>query len=339
KSPKDLIAIPWKNLPTEQRHALLYGMSGAQVGCSRAGSRTGVFTGIANEFLDIYRQTTNPMFKARFEKFMRVAHCTECDGTRLNAQARSLRLKSLSPDFKKTPWKAIGECSRLSIAQCAEFFSKIEFENTQAIIAEEAIKEIRLRLQFLIDVGLGYLSLERTAPTLSGGESQRIRLASQIGAGLVGVLYVLDEPSIGLHPRDNDKLLESLKRLRDLGNTLIVVEHDEDTMRAADTLVDFGPGPGVRGGELITIGSIDDVSKNKRSLTGAFLSRRMTIDRPATRRRGNGHCIKVLGASHNNMMDIDVEFPRGRFIAVNGVRGSGQNSHVTDILTPALRNA
>ena len=339
KSSKDLIAIPWKNLQTEQRHALLYGMGGAQVACSRASSRTGVFTGIANEFLEIYRQTSNPMFKARFEKFMRVAHCTECDGTRLNSQARSLRLKSLSPDFKKDPWKAIGECSRLSIAQCAEFFSKIELENTQAIIAEEAIKEIRLRLQFLIDVGLGYLSLERTAPTLSGGESQRIRLASQIGAGLVGVLYVLDEPSIGLHPRDNDKLLESLKRLRDLGNTLIVVEHDEDTMRAADTLVDFGPGPGVRGGELITIGSIDDVSKNKRSLTGAFLSRRMTIDRPATRRRGNGHGIKVLGASHNNLLDIDVEFPLGRLIAVTGVSGSGKSSLVTDILTPALRNA
>ena len=339
KSSKDLIAIPWKNLTTQQRHALLYGMGGAHVGCSRAGSRTGVFTGIANEFLEIYRQTTNPMFKARFEKFMRVSHCTDCDGTRLNAQARSLRLKSLSPAFKKAPWKALGECSRLSIAQCAEFFSKIELGNTQAIIAEEAIKEIRLRLQFLIDVGLGYLSLERTAPTLSGGESQRIRLASQIGAGLVGVLYVLDEPSIGLHPRDNDKLLESLKRLRDLGNTLIVVEHDEDTMRAADTLVDFGPGPGVRGGELITIGSIDDVSKNKRSLTGAFLSRRMTIDRPATRRRGNGHSIKVLGASHNNLMDIDVEFPLGRLIAVTGVSGSGKSSLVTDILTPALRNA
>jgi len=339
KAPKDIITVPVKSLPKEHLHAILYGLPQTHVACGRAGSRTGVFTGIANEFLDIYRQTTNPMFKARFEKFMRVEACNTCDGTRLNAQARSLRLKSRSLQFKKQPWMAIGDCSRLSIRQCSDFFSDIELDPTQTIIASEALKEIRTRLQFLIDVGLEYLALERTAPTLSGGESQRIRLASQIGAGLVGVLYVLDEPSIGLHPRDNDRLLSSLKRLRDLGNTLIVVEHDEDTMRAADTIVDFGPGPGVRGGELISMGSLDEIANNPRSVTGQFLSRRTTIDRPKTRRRGLGAELRVLGAAHNNLQEVDVAFPLGRLIAVTGVSGSGKSSLVTDILTPALRNA
>jgi excinuclease ABC subunit A len=207
------------------------------------------------------------------------------------------------------------------------------------LIAAEVLKEVRNRLSFLQDVGLGYLSLDRGAPTLSGGESQRIRLASQIGAGLTGVLYVLDEPSIGLHARDNEKLLRSLKKLRDIGNSLIVVEHDEDTMRAADLLVDFGPGPGVKGGELISVGSIEDISSNAKSLTGQFLSRARSIRRPPTRRVGSGKTLSVLGAKHNNLRNIDVDFPLGRLIAVTGVSGSGKSSLVTDILSPALRNA
>jgi excinuclease ABC subunit A len=336
---KDLITLPWKSLTREQRQGLLYGWNRLYVDCERSSSRNRIFTGLIDEFVSIYRSTTNPMMKTRFEKYMRIVPCTQCDGTRLNDQARSLRLKTLSPHFADSPWKAIGDCSRLSIDDCADFFRLIDLDATHATIAVEALKEIRQRLRFLQDVGLGYLSLERTAPTLSGGESQRIRLASQIGAGLVGVLYVLDEPSIGLHPRDNDKLLQSLQRLRDLGNTLIVVEHDEDTMRAADTIVDFGPGPGVRGGELITIGSLEDVADNPRSLTGSFLSRRTIMDRPATRRPGNGHAVRILGASHHNLRNIDVEFPLGRFIAVTGVSGSGKSSLVSDILTPVLRNA
>ena len=339
KSKKDLVTVPIEDWSEEERRAMLHGHPPLMVACARSGSRTGTFSGICNELLDIYRQTTNPMFKTRFEKFMRVDMCGDCDGTRLNAQARALRIKSASKAFRSKPWMSIGDVSRLSIADAVDFFSSIELDNTQTVIATEAIKEVRLRLQFLLDVGLGYLSLDRTAPTLSGGESQRIRLASQIGAGLVGVLYVLDEPSIGLHPRDNDRLLGSLKRLRDLGNTLIVVEHDEDTMRAADTIVDFGPGPGVRGGELISIGSLDEIANNQRSLTGDFLSRRTVIDRPATRRKGNGKNLRLLGCSHNNLQDIDAALPLGCLIAVTGVSGSGKSSLVTDILTPALRNA
>ena len=339
KAKKDLITVPVEQWSNEERRAILHGLPPLQVACTRAGSRTGVFSGICNELLDIYRQTTNPMFKARFEKFMRVDLCGECEGTRLNPQARTLRIKSKAKAFRSKPWMSIGDVSQLSIEQASDFFSSIELDATQAVIATEAIKEVRLRLQFLLDVGLGYLSLDRTAPTLSGGESQRIRLASQIGAGLVGVLYVLDEPSIGLHPRDNDRLLSSLKRLRDLGNTLIVVEHDEDTMRAADTLVDFGPGPGVRGGELIAIGPLEEIAKNKKSLTGDFLSRRSVIDRPKARRKGSGKSLRLLGCAHNNLQGIDVDFPLGCLIAVTGVSGSGKSSLVTDILTPALRNA
>jgi excinuclease ABC subunit A len=339
KSKKDLVTVPVEEWTFEERSAMLHGSPHTLVPCSRSGSRTGTFLAICDELLDMYRQTTNPMIKTRFEKYMRIDRCGECDGTRLNPQARSLRMKSAAKAFRSQPWMSLGEVSRLSIQQAVEFFSAMELDETQAMIAAEAIKEVRQRLQFMLDVGLGYLSLERTAPTLSGGESQRIRLASQIGAGLVGVLYVLDEPSIGLHPRDNERLLSSLRHLRDLGNTLIVVEHDEDTMRAADTIVDFGPGPGVRGGELISIGSLDEIARNPQSLTGSFLSRRTVIDRPKERRKGNGKQLRILGCSQNNLQNIDVELPLGRLIAVTGVSGSGKSSFVTDILTPALRNA
>ncbi|MEX1224255.1 MAG: excinuclease ABC subunit UvrA, partial [Pirellulales bacterium] len=225
----------------------------------------------------------------------------------------------------------------LSVADAARFFEELQLDGARAIIATEALKEIRGRLGFLRNVGLDYLSLDRTAPTLSGGESQRIRLAGQIGCGLVGVLYVLDEPSIGLHPRDNNRLLETLTQLRDMGNTVIVVEHDEDTMRVADQIIDFGPGPGVRGGEVVGVGSVAQIKRNKRSVTGQFLSGKQKIEIPAERRAGNGHALKVVGAAQNNLKQIDVEIPLGKLVCVTGVSGSGKSSLVNDILIPALR--
>jgi excinuclease ABC subunit A len=334
-----LLATPWKKLTPEQRSWLLYGYQGLQVRIKGRALHGQDFSGIVNDLLAMYRATKNPMMTRQYEKYMQTGQCSECQGTRLNAQARFVRLKTRSVAFKSNPWLAIGDCSRLSLDQCADFFANLDLTVLQKTIGGEAIKEVQSRLQFLLGVGLSYLSLERTAPTLSGGESQRIRLASQIGAGLVGVLYVLDEPSIGLHPRDNDQLLASLERLRDLGNTLIVVEHDEDTMRAADWIVDFGPGPGVRGGELLTAGTLEEVAANPKSITGNFLSGSRRIHRPESRRKGSGHKLVVRGARHNNLKNIDVEIPLGCFIAVTGVSGSGKSSLITDILSPALRNA
>lgn len=334
-----LLATPWKKLTPEQRSWLLYGYQGLQVRIKGRALHGQDFSGIVNDLLAMYRATKNPMMTRQYEKYMQTGQCSECQGTRLNAQARFVRLKTRSVAFKSNPWLAIGDCSRLSLDQCADFFANLDLTALQKTIGGEAIKEVQSRLQFLLGVGLSYLSLERTAPTLSGGESQRIRLASQIGAGLVGVLYVLDEPSIGLHPRDNDQLLASLERLRDLGNTLIVVEHDEDTMRAADWIVDFGPGPGVRGGELLTAGTLEEVAANPKSITGNFLSGSRRIHRPESRRKGSGQKLVVRGARHNNLKNIDVEIPLGCFIAVTGVSGSGKSSLITDILSPALRNA
>ncbi len=334
-----LLSTPWKKLAEAERNWLLFGYQGLKVQAKGRALHGQAFTGIVPDLLATYRASKNPLVVKQYEKYMQTSLCSDCNGTRLNPQARSVRLKSQSPAFKTNPWLAIGDCSRLPLDQCAEFFGSLDLTALQITISGEAIKEVRARLQFLLDVGLSYLSLERTAPTLSGGESQRIRLASQIGAGLVGVLYVLDEPSIGLHPRDNDRLLSSLVRLRDLGNTLIVVEHDEDTMRAADTIVDFGPGPGVRGGELLTAGSLEDIAANPKSITGGFLNRSRQIHRPAERRKGNGKTITVRGARHNNLKNIDVEIPLGCFVAVTGVSGSGKSSLISDILSPALRNA
>jgi excinuclease ABC subunit A len=334
-----LMSLAWKKLPQEHRNWLLYGFNGLQVRAKGRALHGENFGGIVPDLLAMYRATKNPMLTKQYEKYMQTSQCSDCRGTRLNPQARSVKLKSSAPAFKSNPWMAIGDCSRLSIDQCADFFNHLDLTPLQLTIGGEAIKEVQSRLKFLLDVGLSYLSLERTAPTLSGGESQRIRLASQIGAGLVGVLYVLDEPSIGLHPRDNDQLLRSLERLRDLGNTLIVVEHDEDTMRAADSIVDFGPGPGVRGGELLTAGTLADVAANPKSITGNFLNRTRTIHRPEKRRKGTGNKLIVRGARHHNLKNIDVEIPLGCFVAVTGVSGSGKSSLISDILSPALRNA
>jgi len=271
--------------------------------------------------------------------------CPECLGTRLNARARAVKVGG----------KSLVELGAMPIGQVARFFdtlatvipggdssddgSMIEVIPLDAVsrtIGEELLKEIRARLRFLIDVGLHYLALDRAAPTLSGGEAQRIRLASQVGAGLVGVLYILDEPSIGLHPRDNDRLLATLRRLSELGNTVVVVEHDEDTMRAADYLVDFGPGPGIKGGEVVAQGTIDDLARARQSLTGLYLAGKKAIAIPPKRKVSDGRFLTIRGATHNNLKAIDAAIPLGLFVCVTGVSGSGKSSLVGDILREAL---
>ena len=273
------IEQPWGKLPPKAKEALLYGLGDQHVtyewrwsgGTWRHG---GTFAGVLAELREKHRKAQSGFVREYYEKFMRKARCTACGGARLNEQALSVRIGG----------RGIHEVSGMSIRDARGFFDGLELGPTESVIARDVLKEICGRLQFLCDVGLDYLALDRTAPTLSGGESQRIRLASQIGAGLVGVLYVLDEPSIGLHARDNQKLLESLCRLRDMGNTVIVVEHDEQTMRAADEIVDFGPGPGVRGGEVVAKGSLAQVAKSRRSITGKYLRGAEQIEVPQRRR-------------------------------------------------------
>jgi excinuclease ABC subunit A len=298
----------------------------------------GTFEGVIPDLLSKYRNTKSKQHLKRFEKYMNTVPCPTCHGQRLNPQARSVAVTTANSDFAQAKKDlSLPEVCDLSVADAADFFADLVLEETQQVIAAEAIKEIRGRLGFLMNVGLDYLTLSRTAPTLSGGESQRIRLAGQIGCGLVGVLYILDEPSIGLHPRDNDRLLLTLRQLRDLGNTVVVVEHDEDTMRAADHLIDFGPGPGVRGGELVAQGPVDAVMGASHSITGKYLSGKLKIEVPEKRRPPNGKWLKVIGASHNNLKDVSAEIPLGTLVCVTGVSGSGKSSLVNDILSEALR--
>lgn len=348
-----LLKMKWKDIPDAAKQLWLYGTGERHITFTwrtRGGAwkHGGTWEGWVNRLLDSYRTAKNPMRRRQLEKYMEVASCPTCQGERLNRQARNVRLKSTSREFaarlkssqaKEFKAQATGgielslpQVCALSIEEAYSFFESLKLNATQQLIAEEAIKEIRGRLGFLLQCGLNYLSLDRSAPTLSGGESQRIRLAGQIGCGLVGVVYILDEPSIGLHPRDNTMLLESLQRLRDQGNTVIVVEHDEETMRAADHVVDFGPGPGVLGGEVVVEGTVDDVLKSERSVTGAFLSGRQKIDVPKERRSPERGAIVVHNATHNNLKDVTVHFPIGRLISVTGVSGSGKSSIVNDIL-------
>ena len=273
------LRTPWKDLTERARKALLYGTGEKHLtfewrwsgGVWRHG---GTFAGVVSELRDKYRKARSPMVRAYYEKYMRVSRCPDCGSQRLNAQARSVRLGG----------RTLPDILTMSITDASAYFGKLKLTAIQQYIAEEALKEVRSRLQFLIDVGLHYLTLDRSAPTLSGGESQRIRLAAQIGSGLVGVLYILDEPSIGLHARDQERLLDSLLRLRDMGNTVIVVEHDEQTMRAADTIVDFGPGPGVRGGKVVGFGTIEEIAASKHSVTGKYLCGDESIEVPKKRR-------------------------------------------------------
>ena len=335
-----MLKMKWKDIPEVAKQLWLYGTGERHITFTwrtRGGAwkHGGTWEGWANRLLESYRTAKNPMRRRQLEKYMEVAACPSCHGERLNRQARNVRLRTTSKRFaaRGRPQElSLPQVCALSIEETAEFFDSLKLDATQQLIAEEALKEIRGRLGFLLQCGLNYLSLDRSAPTLSGGESQRIRLAGQIGCGLVGVVYILDEPSIGLHPRDNTMLLESLQRLRDQGNTVIVVEHDEETMRAADHVVDFGPGPGVLGGEVVVEGTVDDVLKSERSVTGAFLSGRQKIEIPKVRRNPDRGSIVVHKATHNNLKDVTVHFPLGRLISVTGVSGSGKSSVVNDIL-------
>ena len=339
-----LLKTKWKDLPPQAQQLWLNGTGDRHVTFTfghRGGSykHGGKWEGWANRLLNDYRSSKNPMRRRQIEKHLEVVPCQSCEGERLNRQARNVRIKTNSRRFGtkgRAKELSLPEVCSLTIAEASEFFSSLKLNDVQQYIAEEALKEIRGRLGFLLQCGLHYLTLHRSAPTLSGGESQRIRLAGQIGCGLVGVVYILDEPSIGLHPRDNMMLLESLQHLRDQGNTVIVVEHDEETMRAADHIVDFGPGPGIRGGELVSNGSFKDLLKSKRSVTGQYLSGRLSIAVPDQRRESSGAAIVVKKAKHNNLKGIDVQFPLTQFICVTGVSGSGKSSLTSDILWQVL---
>jgi len=340
--PGTVLETAWEELDRHWQDALLWGTGEQHITFTwRRGASGykwgGRFEGIIPKLLAQYRGTRSRMQRRQLEKYMRVIGCGRCAGERLNPQARAVTITTASPKFKDHPRRSLPAVCNLAVSDAEEFFSELQLDDTSRAIAAEAVKEIRGRLRFLRNVGLDYLTLGRTAPTLAGGEMQRIRLAGQIGCGLVGVLYILDEPSIGLHTRDNDRLLETLANLRDQGNTVIVVEHDEDTIRAADHVVDFGPGPGVRGGKVVVAGPIDDVIAEPKSITGQYLSGRQRIEIPATRRSPNGRELVVRGASHNNLEQIDVEIPLGTFVCVTGVSGSGKSSLVSDILVEALR--
>ncbi len=348
-----LTETPWQELTDEQQYLWLWGAGDEHITYTWRGGKNsqkygGTFDGIIPELLEKYRGAKSKSLIAKLEKFMNVIRCPDCEGQRLNPQARSVRLTTSHEDFRNDnsengnsengASRTLPEVSSLPIEEAERFFSALTLDTTGQKVASEVLKEIRGRLGFLTNVGLDYLSLDRTAPTLSGGETQRIRLAGQIGCGLVGVLYILDEPSIGLHPRDNDRLLATLQRLRDQGNTVVVVEHDEDTMRAADQIIDFGPGPGVRGGEVVAIGDAAKVGRAKKSVTGAYLSGKREIAIPEQRRTTSTEkMLRVLGARHNNLKNVDIEIPLGSFVCFTGSSGSGKSSVFSDILVETLR--
>ncbi|MEM7473883.1 MAG: excinuclease ABC subunit UvrA, partial [Planctomycetota bacterium] len=336
------LTLPWNELPKPVQDEWLYGTGERHVTFTwRGGSRPmkygGTFEGVVAQLMEQYRGAKSATARKRFEKYMEKRGCGSCGGTRLNAAARQLRMKSAAGLVGVDQWLNLPQLCALPIDLCLQFIDGLELSELELKIASEAVREIHNRLSFLLNVGLDYLSLSRSAPSLSGGEAQRIRLASQIGSGLVGVLYVLDEPSIGLHPRDNDRLIDSLKTLRDQGNSLLVVEHDEDTMRAADLILDFGPGPGVRGGEIVTCGDLEDLAGSEKSSTGKFLSGKEQIPVPEKRREGNGDRLRVVGATQNNLKDVDVDIPLGKFVCVTGVSGSGKSSLINEIVVPVLR--
>jgi len=286
----------------------------------------GGFEGIINNLERRYNETTSDYIKSKIEEYMAEIPCPSCKGKRLKPEVLSVRIGGLN----------IAEVTDLSVVKALDFFENLNLNDTQKLIGNQVLKEIKKRLTFLKDVGLDYLTLSRSAGTLSGGESQRIRLATQIGSSLVGVVYVLDEPSIGLHQRDNNKLLNALRNLTDLGNTLIVVEHDEDTMYAADYIVDIGPGAGVHGGYIVAQGTVEDIKKNPNSITGQYLSGLKKIEIPEKRTPPNGHWIEIIGARENNLKNIDVKIPIGVLTCVTGVSGSGKSSLINEILYKAL---
>ena len=316
-----------KDLPKEFINKILYGTGNEEIDFeyeSSIGKRqfTAPFEGVIPTLERRHNETKSQGMRDFYELYMSELPCDECHGTRLKKEILSIKVGGIN----------INEMTDLSVKHLKEFLSNLELTSSQKMIAELILKEINSRLQFLIDVGLEYLTLSRSAGTLSGGEAQRIRLATQIGSGLTGVLYILDEPSIGLHQRDNDKLIATLKKLRDLGNTLIVVEHDEDTMYAADQIIDIGPGAGVHGGKVMAQGTAEEIKNVEGSITGAYLSGRKQIPVPKKRRTGNKRNIEIVGATENNLKNISVKFPLGKFICVTGVSGSGKSTLINEVL-------
>ncbi|WP_288886451.1 excinuclease ABC subunit UvrA [uncultured Eubacterium sp.] len=321
---------PFKDLPDDIKHKIIHGTNGEEFDVVYEGKYGKSkyrfeFEGLIKNVQKRYRETPSQNQKAEYESYMRITPCEECGGQRLKKESLAVTIGD----------KNIHEATNMPIRKIKKFLANLELSPVKQTIAEEILKEINARLAFMIDVGLDYLTLTRHTATLSGGEAQRIRLATQIGSGLVGVAYILDEPSIGLHQRDNDKLLSALKALKEIGNTLIVVEHDEDTMRAADFIVDVGPLAGVHGGEIVATGTVDDIMKCKRSVTGAYLSGKKVIPVPDERRKPTGF-IKIVGARENNLKNIDVEIPTGIFTCVTGVSGSGKSSLINEILYKSL---
>ncbi|NLV22405.1 MAG: excinuclease ABC subunit UvrA [Syntrophomonadaceae bacterium] len=323
---------PLKELSPQQIDTILYGNNGERFKIEYINSYGeerdfhSTFEGVINNLARRYAETKSDASREDLEKYMTSSFCQRCQGKRLREETLWVLLDG----------KSIAEVSSYSIRQSVDFFAGLQLNERDSIIARQVIKEINTRLGFLLDVGLDYLTLDRMAGSLSGGEAQRIRLATQVGSSLMGVLYVLDEPSIGLHPRDNDRLLATLKKLRDLGNTVIVVEHDEETMQNADFIVDIGPGAGVHGGEVVAAGSLDDIMHSEDSLTGQYLSGQRSITVPVQRRAGNGQELIIRGASEHNLKNIDVSIPLGKMVVVTGVSGSGKSTLIEDILYPAL---
>lgn len=323
--------VPIKDLPKDAVDIFLRGTQGHKLEFKRPKEFGGgywitSFEGVINNLERRYRSSESDAVKSKIEEYMSEVKCHTCGGDRLKKEILCVTVGGLN----------IAQLCRLSISEAYDFVDNLKLSDRESLIGSQILKEIKSRLSFLKNVGLDYLSLSRASATLSGGESQRIRLATQIGSSLMGVLYILDEPSIGLHQRDNDKLIESLKRLRDLGNTLIVVEHDEDTMLAADYIVDVGPGAGIHGGEIVCAGTAEDIKACERSITGAYLSGRRCVPIPEVRRNGNGSFLKVIGAKENNLKNIDVSIPLGTFTCVTGVSGSGKSSLVNEIIYKEL---
>ena len=333
---KDLdfsLKTPWNKLPKKIKDAVLYGNNFEvevrwRSKYGREMRYTSGFEGVLPYVERRYQESDSDWARGKWSEFLREVPCPACNGARLRPEVLAVKVHG----------KSIHDVAVMSLAQAHSFFDSLKLNKRESTIAAQVLREIRARLDFLLAVGLDYLSLERSAGSLSGGEAQRIRLATQIGAGLTGVLYVLDEPSIGLHQRDNRRLIETLEKLRDLGNTLIVVEHDEDTIKAADWLVDIGPGAGANGGEVVHSGSYEAILANKNSVTGDYLSGRISIETPKKRRKPTGKPLKVVGARENNLKNLDVEFPLGVMTAVTGVSGSGKSSLVNDVLYESLAN-
>ncbi len=321
---------PWKDLPEEVKDTVLYGTKGEKYAFNYtrsygSGTYNAVYEGIVNNLERRYHETTSEYSKGEIEKYINETVCPDCHGARLSDEILAVTIGG----------KNIYDFTCMSIREEMDFIENLKLTEREAFIANQIIKEIKARLKFLLDVGLDYLTLSRASATLSGGEAQRIRLATQIGSGLMGVLYILDEPSIGLHQRDNARLIETLKHLRDLGNTVLVVEHDEDTMYAADHIIDVGPGAGIHGGEIVAEGTVDQIKKNKNSLTGQYLSGAKKIKVPEERRSSEDF-IEIVGAKENNLKDVDVKIPLGVFTCITGVSGSGKSSLINEILYKKL---